>query len=166
MGFMGSGKSSIGRRLSRKLKMKLIDLDDYIIKKEKRSIADIFESNGEAHFRQLESKYLKVILKSHKKVVIALGGGTPCQEENWKMIKKTKSVYLKRTEPYLFNRLKDKKEQRPLIQSLNDEELKSLIRSKMAIRAPYYEKAEYIIDLDLTKKELTTIIVDLIKMGK
>jgi shikimate kinase len=166
MGFMGSGKSSIGRRISKKSKMKLIDLDDYIVKKEKCSIAEIFKSEGESHFRKLESKYLKDILKSHKKVIIALGGGTPCQKGNWKMLKKTKSIYLKRSESYLFNRLKDKKEQRPLIQKLNDKELKDLISTKLSLRAPYYEKAEFIIDMDLSKKEMTKVILDIIKVRK
>lgn len=164
IGFMGSGKSSIGRRLSKKLKIKLIDLDDHIVKKEKRTINAIFHEDGERYFRKLESKYLKKIIDRTDHAIIALGGGTPCNDKNWKALKKTKSFYLKRTENYLFERLRNNKEKRPLIKSLNDEQLRELIKVRLLQRTPYYERADYIIDMDLDKKALTQVIVDIIKM--
>ncbi len=166
MGFMGSGKSSIGRRLSKQLNIKLYDLDDHIVDKEGMTINEIFAKEGEAHFRELEYKYLKKLIKNNKKAIIALGGGTPCQEKNWKQIEKTLSVYLCRSEDYLFENLKEKKEKRPLIKDLNDEQLRELISTKLATRRVDYEKADIIVDVDLPKGEMTKTIAEAIKMAK
>lgn len=163
LGFMGSGKSSIGRRLAKKMDIELIDLDDYIEKKEGKSISKIFDKYGEDHFRELETQYLKKLVKSDKNLIIALGGGTPCTDENWKYISKTTSIYLNRTEDYLFENLKSKKAKRPIIKDLGDKQLNKLISEKMSVRSPFYERADIIIDLDLSKSAMTTIIADAIK---
>ena len=78
LGYMGSGKSIIGRELSLKVNKKFIDLDSYIEEKEKDSISNIFQNNGDLYFRKQESKYLKEILKNNNDLVLSVGGGTPC----------------------------------------------------------------------------------------
>ena len=157
---MGSGKSSIGRKLSKMMDIPLVDLDEYLEKKEGLSINAMFELHGEDFFRLLESHYLMHIVKSKEDMILALGGGTPCSKANWKYIKKTKSVYLKRSEKYLFENLKEKKEKRPIIKDLKDNELKQLIKTKLADRSKYYEKADMIVDIDLSKKQIAKIIKD------
>ena len=76
-GYMGSGKTEIGSRISQKLGMKFIDLDQYIEKKEDSSITKIFEKKGDIYFRKIESKYLHEIIKKDN-IILSLGGGTPC----------------------------------------------------------------------------------------
>lgn len=163
LGFMGSGKSSIGRRLSKMMNIPLIDLDEYLEAKEGLSINEIFDQHGEDFFRLLESHYLMQIVKSKEDLILALGGGTPCRKANWKYIKKTHSVYLKRSEKYLFNNLKEKKSKRPIIKNLNNTELKLLVKNKLADRSKFYEKAKMIIDIDLSKKQIAKIIRDSVK---
>lgn len=160
MGFMGSGKTSIGRRLSKLSKIPFVDLDQYIELKEERSINEIFEQHGEDFFRLLETHYLRQFVKSNKAMILALGGGTPCTSRNWKMLKKTNSIYLKRSSDYLFENLKAKKDKRPLIKELSDGELKDLIQQKLNKRTSFYEKSDHIIDIDLSKKEIARIIND------
>lgn len=162
---MGSGKTSIGRKLAKKMNIDLIDLDAYIVKKEGKSINKIFEKYGESYFRKTETTHLKELIKKHKKCIIALGGGAPCNEINWKAISKTKSIYLNRSEEYLFENLKNKKAKRPIIKDMDDKELKKFIHEKMKERAPFYERADIIIDLDLSKDSMTTVISDVIKFG-
>ena len=90
MGFMGSGKSLLGRSLAKLLKRPFIDLDQYIEEQEMLSIGEIFETQGEKHFRELEEKYLKKVLESDSEAVIALGGGTPFHPSSFDLIKKKK----------------------------------------------------------------------------
>jgi shikimate kinase len=95
IGFMGAGKSTVGRRLAKKLGWKFIDLDDEIVRREKREIATIFREDGEPHFRNLERECLKQV-SSSPKAVIALGGGTFIDPENRDVAEKTGlTVWLK-----------------------------------------------------------------------
>ncbi len=159
MGFMGSGKSSIGRRLSAQMGLPLIDLDDYIVERERRSINEIFEEHGESFFRLLETHYLTQVLERYDEAIVALGGGTPCQEQNWPLLHATTSVYLRRKKSYLYDNLKKKKSKRPIIKKLSDKKLKKLINDKMTDRAPYYERADIIINAQGSKRELTDRVV-------
>lgn len=152
LGFMGSGKSSIGRRLAKELGWPCIDLDDYIVEKEKMEINAIFREYGEEYFRELETKHLKSIVESAHDIILALGGGAPCTKENWNYLEKTRSVYLKRSEEYLFDNLKEKKAKRPLIKEMNDDQLRELIATKLAEREGFYNQAEFVIDITLSKR--------------
>ncbi len=89
---MASGKSTIGREISKKLDMKFIDLDDYISKREKRSISEIFKVKGEIYFRRIESLYLSEILNSKDSFILSLGGGTPCYSNNMDLILNSEAV--------------------------------------------------------------------------
>jgi shikimate kinase len=160
MGFMGSGKSTFGKRLALHLDMPFIDLDHYLEEHEKRSINTIFEEDGEAVFRNLETKYLTEIVKTKKACVLSLGGGTPCSESNWEILKDTKSIYIKRTHLFLSKILIAKKHKRPLIKDLNDDEIKQLITHKMDERSSFYERADLIFHGYGSKKALEKRLVD------
>lgn len=149
IGYMGSGKSTVAKELAAALSLPFIDLDDYIVDKEKKSIKDIFEAKGEIYFRLQESKYLKEILEQETDAVLALGGGTPCYANNMELIKKeSQSFYLKGGIATICNRLRSEKQQRPLIASLSDEQLTEFIAKHLFERRNFYEQADQSISID------------------
>jgi shikimate kinase len=157
LGYMASGKSSIGKRLSKKLSMSFLDLDDYIVEKEGMSVSNIFENKGEVYFRLIEHKYLKEILNKDKDFILALGGGTPCYANNMEEINKTdsKSIYLQGTTATMIERLIRKKAKRPLIASLADDKIPEFVAKHLFERRPFYEQAKTIVKIDnKTKKEV------------
>jgi shikimate kinase len=167
IGYMGSGKSSIGRKLSKKLDYDLIDLDDYIVEKEKASVKEIFESKGEIYFRKKEEEYLQELLKLEKDVILSLGGGTPCFGNNMDYVlaaKDTKSIYLKGSVSKLTDKLMLKKSTRPLIANIETkEEMAEFIGKHLFERSPYYSKSEYKVVTDgKTKKEVVDEIITLL----
>ncbi|WP_242093304.1 shikimate kinase [Aestuariivivens sediminicola] len=167
IGYMASGKSTLGKILAEKLKYDFIDLDDYIEGQEKLSVKDIFKKKGELYFRKSETLYLSNILKTKNNIVLALGGGTPCYGNNMDLISATsgvKSFYLKATLPHLVNKLFKKKNKRPLIAHLESkEELRDFIGKHLFERAPYYEQADFSISVDhKTKKEIVKSIRSLL----
>ena len=143
VGYMGSGKSTVGKRLSKRLKLPLIDLDDYISSQEKMTVKEIFAQKGEIYFRKLEKKYLEQLLQKED-FILSLGGGTPVYYDNMELINRYSiSFYLRMKPSELAQTLAAKKEKRPLIAHLKDEELKEFISKHLFERAPYYEKAKY-----------------------
>ncbi len=118
IGFMGSGKSSMGRYMMNKYGYTHIDTDEYIEQQQKRTINDIFANEGEAYFRDLETKCINDILAMDRDdLIIAVGGGLPMSEVNQKLLKKLgRIVYLRASEDTLVNRLKGDKK-RPLLQN-------------------------------------------------
>jgi shikimate kinase len=154
---MASGKSSIGKRLSKKLSLRFLDLDDYIIEQEKMSISKIFELKGEVYFRLIEHKYLKEILAKDEKIILALGGGTPCYGNNMEEINTEDviSIYLEGGTATMIERLIRKKAKRPLIASLGDDKIPEFVAKHLFERRPFYEKAKMKIKIDnKTKKEV------------
>lgn len=165
LGYMASGKSSIGKRLSKKLSMSFLDLDDYIIEQEKMSISKIFEQKGEVYFRLIEHKYLKEILAKDEKFILALGGGTPCYANNMEEINKgdTLSIYLQGGTATMIERLIRKKAKRPLIASLGDDKIPEFVAKHLFERRPFYEQAKTTIKIDdKTKKEVAEELVTLL----
>ncbi|WP_299437444.1 shikimate kinase [uncultured Aquimarina sp.] len=162
LGYMGSGKSSIGRDLAFKLKMNCLDLDDYIETQEKKSINQIFQDKGEIYFRKKENLYLKEVLETKNNSIISLGGGTPCFAGNLELIKNNKSaksVYLKTSLQELVNRLFLEKEKRPLIAHITSkDDLKDFIRKHLFERSFYYNQAEFVISTD--DKTVEEIVVE------
>jgi len=165
LGYMGSGKSTIGKKVSELIKAPLIDLDDYIVAQEEMSIASIFEIKGEIYFRLQESKYLKQLLDRKGDLVLALGGGTPCYSNNMELIKNTsESFYLKASIQTLCNRLIKEKEQRPLIASFNDTQLTEFIAKHLFERRSFYQQSKYIIPIDdKTIEEIAAAISSKVK---
>ncbi|WP_070138222.1 shikimate kinase [Crocinitomix algicola] len=142
-GFMGAGKSTFGKKLARKLGWIFIDSDKEIEKQTQKTIAEIFEENGENYFRQLETEWLNNF--SGKSTVVALGGGTPCFNNNQLIIKEMGvSIYLEMSSKILTNRLMNAKNTRPLISAFkaNERELNSFIQEKLEERKPCYSNAD------------------------
>jgi shikimate kinase len=150
LGYMGRGKSTVGRQLAQKLSLPFIDLDAYIEEQFGSSIPEIFEQKGEIVFRRKEHEYLKEILGQSGDAVIALGGGTPCYSDNMELILgHTQNVfYLRLGIASLAKRLQTEKNQRPLIAHLPDLELPEFIGKHLFERAPFYNKAPHTLQAD------------------
>lgn len=154
LGFMGTGKSTIGAILARKMEMEFIDLDDYIEKISGLSIQEIFETGGEASFRKLEQKCLYV-LSERDNLIIATGGGTPCHFQNMRLIKNSGvSIYLNCTAEVIYERLYDKRATRPLISNKSDDELKRDIINLLSERRQYYEQSDIIVNAHAEPEEI------------
>ena len=162
IGYMGSGKSSIGKRMARKTKMKVIDLDDFIVEKENMTVPQIFENKGEVYFRKKEREYLKQLLQASENIIISVGGGTPCYGDNMEeILKSTPNVfYLKASVETLTKRLKKKKEERPLIKNIANDDLQDFIRKHLFERNFYYMQSHQIIDVDdISRKKAAKKII-------
>ena len=158
LGYMASGKSSIGKIMAKMLNVPFVDLDDLISEKEKLSIQDIFKIKGEIYFRKKEIEYLNDILLQKDNFILAVGGGAPCYGSNLSVINNNStSIYLKSSLESIYNRLSDKKnkQKRPLLSEINNQELKEFIAKHLFERSPFYERAHYTIKTDnKSKKEI------------
>ncbi|WP_282776889.1 shikimate kinase [Phaeodactylibacter xiamenensis] len=144
IGFMGSGKSYTGRQLAQLLNRRFIDLDDWIEQEAGLSIREIFEQQGEAHFRKAEAEAVRKMAEELS-AVIATGGGTPCFHQNMEWMNANGlTVYLDTSPEVLFQRLKSGRGHRPLIRSLTDEGLRAYISQKLRERTPYYQQASIV----------------------
>lgn len=149
LGYMASGKSTLVHYLAKKLKIEAIDLDDYIVEKEKDSIKNIFKKKGEIYFRNRENIYLKELIFSQKNFVLSLGGGTPCYSNNMTLLANSPdSFYLKANLKTLYTRLRLQKAERPLISELEDEKLNEFIAKHLFERTPFYDLAKHKIIVD------------------
>jgi shikimate kinase len=150
LGYMASGKSTIGRVLSDELFYPFIDLDNYIENKEKKSIGNIFKDKGEIYFRRIEHKYLKEILSTQENFILSLGGGTPCYADNMSLIKTSgaTSFYLQATIKTLSERLIKEKSNRPLMASLENEKIPEFIAKHLFERRVFYVEASSIVKID------------------
>lgn len=165
LGYMASGKSSVGKRLSKKLFMRFIDLDDYIIEKERLSISDIFKMKGEVYFRLIENRYLKELLSKKEDFILSLGGGTPCYANNMEEINRSDgiSIYLNGNTSTMIERLIRKKAKRPLIASLEDDKIPEFVAKHLFERRSFYEQAKMTIKIDgKKKKEVAKEIIELL----
>lgn len=148
---MGSGKSTVGKRLATLLNLQFFDLDDYIEKGEGISIPTIFKSKGELYFRKKEHHYLKEVCAEKDDFILSTGGGTPCYGTNLETIlMATKNVfYLKVSISELVNRLSKEKSERPLIKSILEEDLPEFIGKHLFERNQYYNQANHTIACDI-----------------
>ncbi|MBN2638510.1 MAG: AAA family ATPase [Bacteroidales bacterium] len=146
VGFMGAGKSTIGKRLARQLGYSFIDMDDLFEMRYKIEIHTFFEKYDEKLFRKLEHDNLKRTF-SMKNVVVSTGGGTPCFYNGiQKMNNNGLTIYLEMSPDGLAKRLMEAKNIRPLIKGKSGDELKLYISEKLSERSEYYKKARLIID--------------------
>lgn len=142
IGYMGSGKSAIGRTLSAMLGRKLLDLDEEIVSSTGMSVNEIFEKFGEAGFRKIEHETLMKVTELTD-TIISLGGGTPVQEMNREFLKQLTDpvIYLKTSPETICKRLKDD-HTRPLLEKAKTPEEKlQIIKEMLAVRGPKYEAA-------------------------
>ncbi len=145
IGFMGSGKSTLGKRLARKIEYRFIDMDHVLEEQEGMKISEIFDLKGEKYFRNLEKDYLETLEVSDD-VVIATGGGAPCWGNNMEIMnRKGVTVYLKMSPGSLASRLEKSRNIRPLIQGLNPDHLRDYIEEKLREREFFYNQAKCIV---------------------
>ena len=157
---MGSGKTTLGKRLANKLNQPFFDLDAIIEEEENISIAEIFDIKGEAFFRELETKTLARLIDDNEHFVCSLGGGTPCYNNNMELINQSGiSFYLKYNSGMLVSRLSNAKSERPLIKGLNDKELETFVSEKLKERELFYNQSNHILEGgNLKVDDLTALI--------
>ncbi|OYW82100.1 MAG: hypothetical protein B7Y37_00690 [Sphingobacteriia bacterium 28-36-52] len=142
IGMMGSGKSFWKQRLSAKLKTGGYDLDGIIESVEEKSIAELFEEEGEISFRKTEAKLLRWFGEK-KSFVLATGGGTPCFHQNMEwMNQQGITIWLDEPVEVLVERLLPEIAQRPLLKNLSTQQLQSFIQNKLIERSPFYNQAK------------------------
>ncbi|TBR19916.1 MAG: shikimate kinase [Chitinophagaceae bacterium] len=147
IGFMGSGKTYWGKRLSEKINLPFFDLDELIEQHENESVDEIISAKGETWFRSLEKETLENFTKNHNSFILSTGGGTPCFLNNIEYLKKNGYVICLNAEiEILYQRLKMEKQKRPLIKNLNDKQLKDFIVEKLVERNIFYQQADQIIN--------------------
>ena len=148
LGYMGAGKTSVGKAMARKLGLSFYDLDFFIEERFRRKVADIFAERGEEGFRKIEYNMLHE-LAEFEDVVIAVGGGTPCFFDNMDyMNSKGITVFMNASPEIIVRHLKISHTVRPLLQQKQGQELIDHISHHLEQRLPYYEKAQYNIKVD------------------
>ena len=145
---MGAGKTTLGKAFARELGVPFIDLDWYIEERFHKSIRELFIERGEASFRELERTMLHEVAE-FEDVIISTGGGTPCFFDNMEYMNGCgQTVFLDVHPDVLFRRLRIAKQQRPILQGKEDEELMDFIIQALEKRAPFYTQAQYIFNAD------------------
>lgn len=145
-GFMGSGKTHWGKLWAEANGYRFIDLDESIAEETGISVSDLFEKKGEDHFREVEAKVLRQ-LDLQDGTIVACGGGTPCFHDNMEWMNAMgKTIFLKANAMYLWERIREEKEVRPLLKNINENELLFFIEKKLLEREPYYNQAQVVLN--------------------
>lgn len=148
VGFMGCGKSTLGKKLAQSLKINFIDSDTEIEQHYQKTIGEIFAEHGESNFRELEAEYIEA-LDLRDDFVLATGGGMPCFGNNMDVLNNTGTTfYMERSPKELTNRLINAKNKRPLIEGMSEEELLSFVEDRLLLREEYYKKATVVLGRD------------------
>lgn len=164
VGYMGSGKSIIGRFLAKGLDLPFYDLDNLIVSRTSKSINDIFEEDGEIYFRKMEHQIFEETILKEKSFVLSLGGGTICYSNNHELLKNSSvtSIYLKANITTLIERLKNELDERPLLKRLSPDELQEYVAKHVFERSYYYNQCDFTIATDgKTPEEIIVEIEDL-----
>jgi len=149
IGYMGAGKTTIGRALAKELDVPFYDLDWYIESRRHKTVAQIFAEEGEEAFRRIEHNMLHEVAE-FEDVVISCGGGTPCFFDNMEyMNAQGQVVYLKAEPQVLIDHLRMGRTERPLLKGKSPEELEEFIKEQVRARESYYNQARYIFDVSL-----------------
>ncbi|MFX0558269.1 shikimate kinase [Maribacter sp. CXY002] len=165
VGYMGSGKTTIGKLVAKALEFNFLDLDEYIEKTEKKSVSDIFSEKGEVYFRKMENFYLNELLAIDDDLVLSVGGGTPCFGSNMQDINKAtlNSFYIRVSISDLTDRLVSQKAKRPLIAHLSEDELPEFIAKHLFERSYFYNQAhKTVYNYNKTPDELKEEILKLL----
>ena len=149
IGYMGAGKTTLGKALSKETGIPFYDLDWYIESRMHKRIKEIFDEKGEEGFRKIEHAMLHEVAE-FENVIISCGGGTPCFFDNMDYLNQQgETVYLKASPETLLAHLKIGKTVRPLLLNKTPEEVKLFIKEQLAAREPYYLKAHHIMDVNI-----------------
>ncbi|MBP5771745.1 MAG: shikimate kinase [Bacteroidaceae bacterium] len=149
IGYMGAGKTTVGKALATELGVPFYDLDWFITTRYRRSVPEIFAERGEEGFRDLERRMLHEAAE-FEDIVLSCGGGTPCFFDNMDYMNSlADTIYLKATPEVLAMHLRMGKGKRPLLEGKSPEELEGYIREMLITREPFYSQAKYTIDVSL-----------------
>ena len=149
IGYMGAGKTTLGKAFARAMGLTFVDLDWYIEERYHKTVSQIFAERGEDGFRELEKRMLHEA-SDFENVVISVGGGTPCFFDNMDYMNQVgETVFLDVDSQVLFRRLKVAKQQRPLLANKTDEELMAFIQEALEKRLPHYTKAKHVFNGEL-----------------
>ncbi len=149
MGYMASGKTTLGKALSKNLDMPFYDLDWYIESRMRKTIRQLFEERGEEGFRQIERSMLHEVAE-FEHVILSCGGGTPCFFDNMEyMNRQGETVFLKASPEVLCSHLKMGKTVRPLLLGKTPEEVRAFIRTQLKEREPFYTQAKHTLDVNV-----------------
>ncbi len=163
VGFMGTGKTIVGKRLAQRLNMEYVDVDELIEQREGRKINDIFAKDGEPYFRKVEKKITKQV-SEFENVVIAAGGGVVLDDENIRNLKTKGVLICLSAQPEIILERTKRYVHRPLLNVANPRQSISALLNK---RAPYYAKADFCLDTShLTIEEVVEKIIGIIKNRK
>lgn len=165
VGYMGSGKSKIGKLLAESISLPFYDLDFWIEKEEQKTIVQLFSEKGELYFRKKEHEVLMQQLEREDSFVLSLGGGTPCYANNHLLLQKEEviSIYLKASIPTLVERLQKEKEARPLIKNLPEEEMQEFIAKHLFDRSYFYHQCKHVVSVDAqTPSQIVATILALL----
>ncbi len=147
IGYMGVGKTTVGRELAKMLHLTFYDLDWYIESRMRRTIKELFDTRGEEGFRLIEHNLLHEVAE-FENVVISCGGGTPCFFDNMDYLNgQGDTVYLRASTDVLLSHLRMGKGVRPLLVGLGDERKRAFIDEQLSLREPYYLKAKHVVDV-------------------
>jgi len=155
IGYMGSGKSTIGKILSEKIAIPAFDLDKIIEEKTKKTIPELFSEIGEVRFRKIEHETLREFITEKEDYILSLGGGAPCYANNHEFLQLEGivSVYLKASVKELMQRLENEKAGRPLLASLKETEIEEFIAKHLFDRSYFYHQAKHVIAVDGKKPD-------------
>lgn len=161
LGYMGSGKTTIAKMLSEKIKWNVLDLDKIIEERLNLSVKTIFETKGEIYFRKIEHQIFSELMASNQNIILSLGGGTPCYAGNHLLLngEGVISIYLKASIETLCGRLSAAKPDRPLLSALEKEEMQEFIAKHLFDRSYYYNQAAYKLAVDGKSPE--TIVTEI-----
>ncbi|MDP4272446.1 MAG: shikimate kinase [Bacteroidota bacterium] len=163
MGYMGAGKTTVGKKLAQRLNLSFTDLDWFIEHRHHKTINQIFADSGEAGFRKIEKEALHEV-GEFEDALISVGGGTPCFFDNIEFMGENGiSIYLKVSPTVLSERLCQAKQSRPLLKDKSDEEILAFITEALAKREPFYERATLVFDASElnTREDIDRIVAQL-----
>jgi shikimate kinase len=159
-GFMGTGKTAVGRELSRMLDLKIVDIDTEIERSQKMTINDIFKNHEEKHFRDIETKMIQKI-SGQKNIIISTGGGAVLREENMELLRENGSVFCLSASAETIYERTSRSDERPL---LKVEDPMAKIRELLEYRMPFYEQAGTVVETDgKTPLQIAEEIAEIIK---
>lgn len=166
VGYMGCGKSSLGRKIAKATEMRFVDMDSMIEEREGASVSDIFAYAGEEYFRRAERNLIEELAEQSEDMVISTGGGVPTWQDNMERMNSIgECFYLRRSAQQIASRLSPHgRYKRPKLRGLNDEELVEFMTRNMAEREPFYIKAEHVVECeDKSDEALVEYILGAIK---
>ena len=166
VGYMGCGKSTLGRKLAKECNAPFYDMDSVIEQREGASISDIFHFAGEQYFREKERELIEELGAMPGDMIISPGGGAPAWGDNMERMNTLgEAVYLRRTAKQIASRLSPRgRYKRPKLRGLNDEELVAFMTENMAEREPFYSRAAHCVDCaEMSDEAIIGAILDLIK---